>query len=77
MSFSNQDQSKGLTSEMVDAATKLMERRTALLKIKDAMQAGFGGITPEGQIVDRREHPEARTLPANPSLGIPTPKPWP
>lgn len=77
MSFSNQDPSKGITPEMVDAANKLIQQRTALLKIKDAMQAGFGGITPGGQIVDRREHPEARPLPANPSLRIPTPKPWP
>lgn len=78
MSFSNQDQSTGLTPEMFDAATKLMEeRRDALLKLKDAMVSGFGGITKTGTIVDRREHPEATPIPANFTLGIPTPKPIP
>lgn len=68
----------GLTFEMVQEASELIkeeqERRAALLKLKDAMLAGFGGITKTGTIVDRREHPDAAAIPANEMLRIPAPK---
>jgi len=39
-----------------------------------AVQAGYGGVL-NGRVVDRREHPEALPIPANPHLNVPEPKP--
>lgn len=38
---------------------------------------GYAGILPNGNLVDRREHPEAMPLAENSYLGIPKPKPLP
>lgn len=35
---------------------------------------GYAGILPNGNLVDRREHPEAIPVPKNDYLGIPEPK---
>ena len=42
--------------------------------IQKAVAAGYGGVLPSGQIVDRREHPEALPIPHSRSLGVPKPK---
>jgi hypothetical protein len=44
-------------------------------KIFAAVKSGFGGMLPNGYIVDRREHPEAMPIPKNTMLGAPEPKP--
>lgn len=48
--------------------------REDLVKIDEINQSGYAGILPNGNIVDRREHPEAIPIRANALLGIPEPK---
>ena len=43
------------------------------IELDDVIKAGYGGILPNVGIVDRRLHPEAFPIPANPSLGVPEP----
>lgn len=40
----------------------------------EVTRAGYGGVLPNGNVVDRREHPDAIPLQRNPSMGIPEPK---
>ena len=40
----------------------------------DVVKSGYGGVMPNGNIVDRREHPEAVPIMGNPWLGIPEPE---
>jgi hypothetical protein len=47
----------------------VLEQKLAII------EGGFGGCLPDGEIVDRREHPNAIPLPANPPLNTPDPKP--
>ena len=44
------------------------------LKALQISKSGYGGIMPNGNIVDRREHPEAIPIQANKMLGVPKPK---
>ena len=44
------------------------------LKALQISKSGYGGIMPNGNIVDRREHPEAIPIQENKSLGVPKPK---
>jgi hypothetical protein len=46
-----------------------------LIKIHTAINDGYGGVMPDGKIVDRREHPEAAPIPANPLMDTPEPQP--
>lgn len=46
----------------------------ALWKIHGIASAGYAGVMPNGNIVDRREHPEAMPIPKNSLLGVPKPK---
>jgi len=46
----------------------------ALCKIREVVKAGFGGCLSNGNIVDRREHPEAIPIQQNSLLGVPKPK---
>lgn len=46
-----------------------------LRKLIEITRLGYGGMLPDGRIVDRREHPDALPLPENAMLGIPKPKP--
>jgi hypothetical protein len=49
------------------------EHLAALLKIKETIQAGWAGVLPSGNIVDRREHPSAIPIPENKFFGTPPP----
>lgn len=44
------------------------------LEIHTINQSGYAGVMPNGNIVDRREHPEAKAVPKNTLLGLPEPK---
>lgn len=46
----------------------------ALWKIRGITSDGYSGVMPNGNIVDRREHPEAIPIPKNSLLGVPKPK---
>lgn len=54
--------------------TPEQQRIAALLKTVKFMEEGYGGMTKEGRLVDRREHPEATKIAANPFLKIGKPK---
>ena len=49
-------------------------RKHALLKSVAAVKDGFGGVLPNGNVVDRREHPEAIPIPENHLMDTPKPK---
>jgi hypothetical protein len=51
------------------------QHKAALLKAIEAIKSGYGGVTPNGNIVDRREIPSASPIPANSLMGTPEPKP--
>jgi len=53
---------------------KNQEQVDALMKIKEINKSGYAGILPNGNIVDRREHPTAVPIQKNPMFGIPEPK---
>jgi len=57
-------------------AKKITEqaRLKELLKTVDIMKSGYAGIMPNGNIVDRREHPEAIEIQENPLFNTPKPK---
>lgn len=65
----------GGTLEPCEICAPHREKVRNLLSIKDVMQAGYGGMTKSGQLVDRREHPEATTIAANSLLNIGKPQP--
>jgi hypothetical protein len=48
-----------------------------LLKLVEAIHSGYGGVMPNGNVVDRRQHPSAVPIPANPFFKTPAPKPVP
>lgn len=56
------------TCEQVTARVKVLMEGIELSK------SGYAGILSTGQIVDRREHPEAIAMQENSMLGIPKPK---
>jgi len=45
-----------------------------LTMIVELTKSGYAGTLPNGNIVDRREHPEAYPMAENPMLGIAKPK---
>ena len=51
--------------------------REDLIETYEINQAGYAGILPNGNIVDRRKHPEAIPVQKNTMLGIPEPKELP
>jgi len=50
------------------------ERLKELLKTLEINKSGYAGILPNGNIVDRREHPSATPIKENPLFGVPKPK---
>lgn len=60
-------------SEEVKVKLRLAGRED-LIKIHEINQSGYAGILPNGNIVDRREHPEAIPVQENKMLGIPKAK---
>lgn len=51
--------------------------REDLIEISEINDSGYAGVMPNGNIVDRRKHPEAVAVQENSWLGIPKPKPLP
>jgi len=51
--------------------------REDLIKIMEINDSGYAGCDRNGNIVDRREHPEAVPVQENRLLGIPKPKKLP
>jgi hypothetical protein len=49
--------------------------REDLIEIHEINQSGYAGVLPNGNIVDRRKHPEAIPVQKSTPLGIPEPKP--
>lgn len=49
--------------------------REDLIEHMEVKEAGYAGMLPNGNLVDRRKHPEAIPLQKNTLLGIPEPKP--
>lgn len=45
-----------------------------LLKTKELIRSGYAGVLPNGNIVDRREHPDAVPVQKNALFGTPAPK---
>ncbi|MBB5037136.1 hypothetical protein [Prosthecobacter dejongeii] len=46
----------------------------SLRKAADAITSGYGGVTHEGRVVDRRDQPDAMVIPENKLLNTPKPK---
>jgi len=61
-----------IEEESCDSAKERLDR---LLKLLDVMRSGYGGVMPNGNIVDRREHPEATPIQKNDLFGTPKPLP--
>jgi hypothetical protein len=51
------------------------EKLKELRKIIELNKTGYAGVLPNGNIVDRREHPEAIPVQENRMLGVVKPKP--
>jgi len=57
-----------------DVNGKQIDKLKELHKILKLNKTGYAGVMPNGNIVDRREHPDAMPVQKNRLLGIPTPK---
>ena len=51
------------------------ERIKLLMEGIELSKSGYAGVLPNGNIVDRRKHPEAMPVGKNSMFGIPDPKP--
>lgn len=62
--------------KMTDEQKKRLvdEGREDLIRITEANEAGYAGCMPNGNLVDRREHPEGYEVPANRLFEIAPPK---
>lgn len=49
------------------------KRLKYLTEIVALSQSGYGGLSPQGEIVDRRKHPSAVPIPENSLMKIPKP----
>lgn len=49
--------------------------RKDMIKIMEINDSGYAGVLPNGNIVDRREHPKAMPVQENKMMGIPKPLP--
>ncbi|GEM_PF-2784035 len=61
---------KDLISDFLDESL----RKESLLKLGVIIKSGYAGTLSNGNIVDRREHPEAHPIPRNYIFNIPEPK---
>lgn len=50
------------------------ERLKVLMQTMEVIKSGYAGILANGNIVDRREHPEATPIQENPLFNTPKPK---
>lgn len=53
------------------------QKLAALLETKEVMESGYAGVLSNGNIVDRRDFPEATPIQANRMFNTPAPKPLP
>jgi hypothetical protein len=51
--------------------------RPDLVEIHELNASGYAGVLPNGNIVDRRKHPNAIPIQANSLFGVVKPKPLP
>lgn len=51
------------------------EKKAIFDKIAEIVKSGYAGMLPNGNIVDRREHPNATPIQKNAMLGAPAPLP--
>lgn len=56
-----------------EAVKKDDEKFNLLLKTLEISKSGYGGVLSNGNIVDRREHPEAVPIEENQMFGVPKP----
>ena len=56
-----------------EAVKKDEEMFNLLLKTLEISKSGYGGVLQSGNIVDRREHPEAIPIEENKMFGVPKP----
>lgn len=61
--------------EIVEAVPVAVVRGDGSALISDCVRSGYGGCLPGGEIVDRRQYPDAVPLEENSLLGIPAPNP--
>jgi hypothetical protein len=57
-----------------ESCDQVKARVELLMKGIEVIKSGYGGILRNGNIVDRRDHPEAIPLQENKMLGTPKPK---
>lgn len=67
----------GYNHEETETCEQVTKRVEGLLKTIELTKSGYGGILPNGNIVDRREHKDAIPFQENPLFGTPKPKPLP
>jgi len=53
------------------------KRKKELMKILEINKSGYAGILSNGNIVDRRDNPDAIPIQENSLFGVPKPKPLP
>ena len=56
------------------SAGRAVAHYTSLMAINEIVKSGNAGVMPNGNIVDRRIHPEAVAIPRNEMLGVPEPQ---
>lgn len=60
---------------LIAAEIDRLIRKVAYMEaIRPAIQEGYGGVLPNGNVVDRRIYPDAIPIPANTLFGTPEPK---
>ena len=67
----NCEYNHGLRESCDEVAARVKELRKGV----DLIKSGYAGVLPNGNIVDRREHPTAVPCSENPLFGTPKPKP--
>lgn len=55
----------------------IQEHRANLERLQQVKEEGYAGVLPGGEVVDRREWPNAIPMQKNSLLNIPEPKPLP
>lgn len=70
------DEQPGADTSVVSSAKAVPDavKLKALLETKKVIESGWAGILPTGMIVDRRIHPSAIPIQANPLFNTPKPK---
>lgn len=64
----------GFNHESNETCEQVANRMQLLMKALDICKSGYGGILPNGQIVDRRSEVSAIPIQENSMFGTPKPK---